>query len=89
MILVRQSIVLGEVKAQSHLHDEDPMNDQIIWRQYIQQVESFSPENRLSKFYEEAGFMRVVELGQCFVTKDTAEKRHLLSGLSRIHFASR
>ena len=39
VILVGQSIVLGEVKAETPLHDEDPMNDQIIWQQYIQQVE--------------------------------------------------
>ena len=69
VILVGQSIVLGEVKAEALLHDENPMNDQIIWQQYIQQVESLSPENRVSKFCNEAGFMRVVEVGQYFVTK--------------------
>ena len=50
MILVGQSIVLGEVKAEVPVHDEDPRNDQIIWHHYIQQVESLSPENKLSKF---------------------------------------
>ena len=40
--LVGQSIVLGEVKAETLLHNEKPMNDQIIWQQYIQQVESLS-----------------------------------------------
>ena len=64
VILVGQSIVLGEVKAEAPVHDEDPMNDQIIWQQYIQQVESLSPENKVSKFCKEAGFMRVVEAGQ-------------------------
>ena len=49
VILVGQSIVLGEVKAEAPLHYKDHMNDQIIWQQYIQQVESLSPENRLSK----------------------------------------
>ena len=49
MILVAQSIVLGEVKAEILVHDEDPRNDQIILQQYFQQVESLSPENRLSK----------------------------------------
>ena len=44
VILVGQSIVLGEVKAEVPLLDDDPMNDQIIWQQYIQQVESLSPE---------------------------------------------
>ena len=40
VILMGQSIVLGEVKAEVPVHDEDPRNDQIIWQQYIQQVES-------------------------------------------------
>ena len=71
VILVGQSIVLGDVKAEAPVHDEDPRNDQIIWKQYIQQIESLSPENRLSKFCKEAGFLRVVEVGQYFVTKDT------------------
>ena len=70
-ILMGQSIVLGEVKAEAPLQNENPMNDQIIWQQYIQQVESLSPENKVSKFCKEAGFMRVVEVGQYFVTKDT------------------
>ena len=70
-MLVGQSIVLGEVKAEAPLHNENPMNDQIIWQQYIQQVESLSLENKVSKFCKEAGFMRVVEVGQYFVTKDT------------------
>ena len=58
-----QSIVLGEVKAETPLHNENPMNDQIIWQRYIQQVESLSPENKVSKFCKEAGFMRAVEVG--------------------------
>ena len=85
VILVGQSIVLGEVKAEALLHDEDPMNDQNIWKQYIQQVESLSPENRLSKFCKEAGFMRVVEVGQYFVTKDTGDFRQFQSVACREH----
>ena len=65
-----QSIVLGEVKAEAHFQNENPMNDQIIWQQYIQQVESLSPENKVSKFCKKAEFMCVVEVGQYFVTKD-------------------
>ena len=68
-ILMGQSIVLGEIKAEILLHDEDPMNDQIIWQQHIQQVESLSPENKVSKFCKDAGFMRVVEVGQYFMTR--------------------
>ena len=77
-ILMGQSIVLGEIKAESPVHDEDPRNDQIIWQQYIQQIESLSPENRVSKFCKEAGFMRV-EVGQNFVTKDTGDFRQFQS----------
>ena len=79
VILVGQSIVLGEVKAETPVHDEDPRNDQFIWQQYIQQIESLSPENRLSKFCKEAGFMHVVEVGQYFVTKDTGDFRQFRS----------
>ena len=78
-ILMGQSIVLGEVKAEAPLQNENPMNDQIIWQQYIQQIESLSPENRLSKFCKEAGFMRVVEARQYFVTKDTSDFRQFNS----------
>ena len=84
MILVGQSIVLGEVKAETPVQDEDPRNDQIIWQQYIQQIESLSPENRLSRFCKEAGFMRVVEVGQCFVIKDIKEDGLTLSHPSKI-----
>ena len=73
VILVGQSIVLGEVEAEVPLTDEDPMNDQIIWQQYIQQVKSLSPENRISNF------MRVVEAGQYFVTKGTSDFRQFRS----------
>ena len=79
VILVGHSIVLGEVKAETPVHDEDPMNDQIIWQQYIQQVESLSPENRISKFCKEAGCMPFVEAGQYFVTKDTGDFRQFHS----------
>ena len=78
-ILMGQSIVLSEVKAEIPLQNESPMNDQIIWQQYIQQVESLSLENRVSKFCKEAGFMRVVEVGQYFVTEDTGDFRQFHS----------
>ena len=55
------------------------MNDQIIWQQYIQQVESLSPENKVSKFCKEAGFMHVLEVGQYFVTKNTGVFRQFRS----------
>ena len=57
-----QSIVPGEIKAEVPLQNEDSMNDQILWKQYIQQIESLSPESKVSRFCKEAGFMRVLKL---------------------------
>ena len=81
MILMGQSIVLGEVKARNSLSTNERLfrNDQIIWQQYMEQIESLSPENRLSKFCKEEGFMRVVEVGQYFVTKNTGDFRQFQS----------
>ena len=74
-----QSIVLGEIKAQVPSQNEDSMNDQIIWQQYIQQIESLSPESKVSRFCKDAGFMRVVEVGHYLVTKDTGILRQFRS----------
>ena len=84
-ILMGQSIVFGEIKAEVPLQNEDSMNDKILSKQYIQQVESLSPEHKLSRFSKEVGFMRVVEVGQYFVTKDTGNIKQFRSSLSRIH----
>ena len=78
-ILMGQSIVLGEIRAEVPLQNEDSMNDQIIWQRYIQQIESLSLENRVSRFCKEAGFMRVVEVGQYLVTKDAGDFRQFHS----------
>ena len=67
---MKNELSLFEVPA----HDEEPRDAQIILKQYIQQVESLSPENRVSKFCKEAGFIHVVEIGQYFMTKDTEEQ---------------
>ena len=79
VILVGQSIVLGEIKAEVPAHDEETRDDQIILQQYVQQVESLSPENKMSKFCKEAGFMRVVEIGQYFVTRNASEFQHTVA----------
>ena len=52
--LMGQSIVLGEIKVEIPLQNEDSMNDQILWQQYIQQIESLSPESKVSRFCMEA-----------------------------------
>ena len=78
-ILMGQSIVLGEIKAEIPLQNENSSNHQILWRQYIERIESLSPESKVSRFCMEAGFMRIVEVGQHFVTKDTGDFRQFRS----------
>ena len=70
-----QSIVLGEIKAEVLLQKENSMNHQILWQQYIERIESLSPESKVSRFCKEEGFMRIVEVGQYLVTKDTGNLR--------------
>ena len=38
-ILMGQSIVLGEIKAEVPLQNENSMNHQILWQQYIERIE--------------------------------------------------
>ena len=39
-VLMGQSIVLGEIKAEIPLQNENSMNHQILWQQYIERIES-------------------------------------------------
>ena len=78
-ILMGQSIVLGEIKAEIPLKNENPLNHQILWQQYIERIESLSPESKKSRFCKGAGFLRIVEVGQYFVTKDTGDFRQFRS----------
>ena len=78
-ILMGQSIVLGEIKAEIPLQDENSLNHQFLWQQYIDRTESLSPEIKVSRFCKEARFMRVVEVGQYLVTKDTGNLRQFRS----------
>ena len=74
-----QSIVLGEIKAEALARNEELEDAKIILQKYFQQVNSLSPENRLSKFCKEAGFMSVVEVGQYFVTRNASEFLHTVA----------
>ena len=78
-VLMGQSIVLGEIKAETPLQNDDPSYHQILWQQYMERIESLSPESKVGRFCMEAGFMRVVEVGQYFMTKDTGDFRQFRS----------
>ena len=74
-----QSIVLGEIKAEILLQNDNSSSHQILWQQYMERIESLSPESKVSRFCMEAGFMRVVEVRQYFMTKDTGDFRQFRS----------
>ena len=78
-VLMGQSIVLGEIKAEIPLQNENPSHHQILWQQYMERIESLSPESKVSGFCMGAGFIRVVEVGQYFMTKDTGDFRQFRS----------
>ena len=78
-VLMGQSIVLGEIKAEILLQNENSSKHQILWKQYVKRIESLSPESKVSRFCMEAGFMCVVEVGQYFITKDTGDFRQFRS----------
>ena len=78
-VLMGQSIVLGEIKAEIPSQNENPSNHQILWQQYMERIDSHSPESKVSRFCMEAGFIRVVEVGQYFMTKDTGDFRQIRS----------
>ena len=42
MFLICQSIVLGEIKAEVPLQNENSSNHQILWQQYMERIESLS-----------------------------------------------
>ena len=78
-VLMGQSIVLGEIKAETPLQNENYYNHQILWQQYMEQIESLSHESKVSRFCMEAGFMRVVEVGQYFMTKNNGDFKRFRS----------
>ena len=45
----------------------------------MERIESLSPESKVSRFCKEAGFMRVVEVGQYFMTKNNGDFKQFRS----------
>ena len=78
-ILMGQSIVLSEIKAEVPLQNEDPSHHQILWQQYEERIKSLSQECKVIRFCMDAGFVHVVEVGQYFMTKDTGDFRQFRS----------
>ena len=72
------SLVLSVIKTEVLLDCDDPVNQDLLLQQYGERIEKLSQQDKLSIFCMDAGFLNVVEIGQYFRTKDTAD-------LSRFH----
>ena len=67
------SLVLSVIKTEVPLDCDDPANQDLLLQQYGERIEKLSQQDELSKFCMDAGFLNVVEIGQYFRTKDTAD----------------
>ena len=61
------------IKTEVLLDFDDPANQDLLLQQYGERIEKLSQRDKLSKFCIDAGFLNIVEIGQYFMTKDTAE----------------
>ena len=52
---------------------DDPAQEEDLLRRYRQRIDKLSQQDRVSKFCTDAGFLTTIEVGQYFMTKDTAE----------------
>ena len=73
-VLMGQSIVLSEIKAEVPLENDIPSHQNLLLQRYEERIKSLSQTDRASKFCMDAGFISVVEIGQYFMTKDTGEQ---------------
>ena len=73
-VLMGQSIVLSEIKAEVPLENDILSHQNLLLHRYEERIKMLSQENKVSKFCMDAGFIHVVEVGQNFMTKDTGEQ---------------
>ena len=67
------SFVPSVIKTEVLLDCDDLARKDLQLQQYGERIEKLSQQDRLSKFCVDAGFLKVVEIGQYLMTKDTAE----------------
>ena len=65
-------IVPSVIKTNLPLESDDRAHKDILLQKYGERTEKLSQQDKLSKFCMDAGFLNVVEIGQYFMTKDTA-----------------
>ena len=67
-VLMGQSIVLNEIKAEVLLENDIPSHQNLLLQRFEERIKLLSEENNVSRFCMEAGFVHVVEMGQYFMT---------------------
>ena len=67
------SFVPSVIKTNVPLNNDDHAHKHLLLQRYGERIKKLSPQDRLSKFCTDAGFLNVVEIGQYFMTNDTAE----------------
>ena len=67
------SFVPSVIKTNVPLDNDDPALKEFLLQRYGERIEKLSQQDKLSKFCMDAGFLTTVEIGQYFMTKDTAE----------------
>ena len=66
------SFVPSVIKTNVPLNSDDHAHKDLLLQRYGERIEKLSQQDRLSKFRKDGGFLNVVEIGQYFMTKDTA-----------------
>ena len=61
------------IKTEVPLDCDDLAHTDLLLQQYGERIKKLTQQDKLSKFCMDAGFLTVVEIGQYFMTKDTAE----------------
>ena len=67
------SLVLSVINTEVPLDCDDPANQDLLLQQYGERMEKLSQQDKLSKFCMDTGFLIVKEIGQQFMTKDSAD----------------
>ena len=65
-VLMGQSIVLSEIKAEVPLENDIPSHQNLLLQRYEERIELLSQENKVSKICMDAGFIHFFEIGQFF-----------------------
>ena len=68
-----KAFVPSVIKTDVPLECDDRARKDLLLQQYGERIEKLSQQDKLSKFCTDAGFLNVVEIGQYFMTKDTAD----------------